>query len=105
MVPRRLGFAQQQHIRRDAREGVIETLDVSTLLPSAFTALVTFAGAWMAFSNRITRLETKIDGLSERVEKHNGVVERTYKLESDVATMWHRHDELRDDLHDVKEKI
>lgn len=31
----------------------------------------------------------KIDELSRRVEKHNQVVERTYKLETDVA----RHEE------------
>lgn len=84
---------------------MIETIDLSGLLPSAFTALVTFAGAWMAFTSRITRIETKIDYLSERVEKHNGVVERTYKIESDVATMWRCHDELKDEVHDMKKEV
>ncbi len=79
-------------------------LDVSGLLPSACAALVTFAGSWMAFSNRLTRLETKIDHLSERVEKHNGVVERTFKVESDLSTMWHRFDELKEDVHSLQKQ-
>ncbi len=33
---------------------------------------------------QIAIIELKIDTLSERVEKHNGVIERTYKLERDV---------------------
>lgn len=33
----------------------------------------------------IALVECKIDELSKRVEKHNNVVERTFKLESDVA--------------------
>lgn len=47
---------------------------------------------------KLAVLAEKIDELSGRVEKHNGVIERVYKLESDEATMWHRHDELRDEL-------
>lgn len=86
----------------ETREEVIETIDVSTLVPCAITALLSFAGSWLAFSERLARVETKIDGLSERVEKHNGVVERTYKLESDVETMWKRHDELKDEVHSMK---
>lgn len=33
-------------------------------------------------ADAIARLETKVDVLSERVEKHNQVMERTYKLEA-----------------------
>lgn len=33
----------------------------------------------------------KIETLSERVEKHNQVVERTYKLEKDVAVLQEKH--------------
>lgn len=84
---------------------MIDTLDLSTLVPCAFTALMAFAGSWFAFSNRLTRVETKIDILSGRVEKHNGVVERTYKLESDVATMWRRHDELKAEVHESRKDI
>ena len=38
--------------------------------------------------------DQKIETLSERVEKHNQVIERTYQLEKDVAVIKeHLHDE------------
>lgn len=49
--------------------------------------------------------DDKLDELSKRVEKHNGVIERTFKLESDVATMWHRHDEMKEDINNIRERI
>jgi hypothetical protein len=78
---------------------VIE-LDVATLIVPALSALLSAAsvagGVYVAISNRLSVLETKMDALSDKVEKHNSVIERTYKLETDAATAWKRHDELAD---------
>lgn len=57
-------------------------------------AFISAFGVYVAITNRLTRLETLIDQLRDEVEKHNAVVERTYKLEADSATIWKRHDEL-----------
>ena len=46
-------------------------------------------------AEQIARLETKVDLLSERVEKHNKIIERTYKLETEVDNLHHRLDEIR----------
>lgn len=74
--------------------------DVTTLIVPALSALLSAAslagGVYVAISNRLSVLETKMDALSDKVEKHNSVVERTYKLETDAATVWKRHDELAD---------
>ena len=74
--------------------------DVTTLIVPALSALVSAAsvagGVYVAISNRLSVLETKMDALSDKVEKHNSVIERTYKLETDTATVWKRHDELAD---------
>lgn len=74
--------------------------DVTTLIVPALSALLSAAsvagGVYVAISNRLSVLETKMDALSDKVEKHNSVVERTYKLETDAATAWKRHDELAD---------
>lgn len=35
--------------------------------------------------NQVSIIELKIDDLSKRVEKHNNVIERTYKLEQTAA--------------------
>ncbi len=75
-------------------------LDVTTLIVPALSALLSAAsvagGVYVAISNRLSVLETKMDALSDKVEKHNSVIERTYKLETDAATAWKRHDELVD---------
>ena len=75
-------------------------LDVATLIGPALSALLSAAsvagGVYVAISNRLSVLETKMDALSDKVEKHNSVIERTYKLETDAATAWKRHDELAD---------
>lgn len=75
-------------------------LDVATLIVPALSALLSAAsvagGVYVAISNRLSVLETKMDALGDKVEKHNSVIERTYKLETDAATAWKRHDELAD---------
>lgn len=75
-------------------------LDAATLIAPALSALVSAAsvagGVYVAISNRLSVLETKMDALSDKVEKHNSVIERTYRLETDAATAWKRHDELAD---------
>lgn len=62
-------------------------MDFALFISPIVSALLAFAGSYLALTNRITRLETLIETLSERVEKHNSIVERTYKLEADVAAL------------------
>lgn len=58
------------------------------------SAVLAACGTYVAISNRLSVLETKMDGLSAKVAKHNSIIERTYRLETDAATAWKRHDEL-----------
>ena len=57
-------------------------------------AIISAFGVYVAITNRLTRTETLIEQLSERVDKHNDIIERTYKHEADSATSWKRYDEL-----------
>lgn len=45
--------------------------------------------------SELASIATEVKLLSERVEKHNSVIERTYKLEADVASIWHRIDDIK----------
>ena len=58
-------------------------------MESLVTALVTggLTLAGVIVSNRRSQavMEFKIDELAKRVEKHNGMIERTYALEQDMA--------------------
>lgn len=53
-------------------------------------------------SNQLTALTVKLDELKSDVSKHNQLIERTYKLETETKAQWNRIDELRGELHDVK---
>lgn len=37
----------------------------------------------------------RIETLTKEVEKHNGVIERTYKLEKDVSNLFHRFEDMQ----------
>lgn len=73
-------------------------LEISNLVvpiaSAVMSAVLAACGTYVDISNRLSVLETKMDGLSTKVAKHNNVIERTYKLETDAATAWKRHDEL-----------
>ena len=55
--------------------------DWLTLAGVIFTALMSLAG--VVYSNRATRkvVVYRVDQLEKKVEKHNNVIERVYKLE------------------------
>ena len=52
-----------------------------------FTALLSLAG--VVYSNRATRkvVVFRVDQLEKKVEKHNNVIERVYKLEQRMDDM------------------
>ena len=47
------------------------------------------------YADSIARLETKMDVLSERVEKHNNLVERMSKAEVEISNLYHRYDDMK----------
>ena len=44
----------------------------------------------------MTLIQYKIEDLTKKVEKHNSVIERTYKLESKVAVVEQRLDDMKE---------
>lgn len=80
----------------------MEQLITPILASIIATAVTTGFATYVAMSNRMTKLETLIDHLTKTVEKHNEVVERTFKLESDLHTAFKHIDLMRDEIKDVK---
>ena len=58
---------------------------MEAILVALIGGAVTLAGVVASNSRSRAVLEQKVDELSRRVEKHNCLVERTYRLERDVA--------------------
>ena len=69
------------------------------------SAVLAAFGCYVALTNRLTRLETMLDTLTKDVEQHNKVVERTYKLESDLHTAFKHIDLIRDEVQNNRNDI
>lgn len=67
---------------------------VAPIVSAIVAAIASAFGVYVAITNRLTKLETLIDTLRAEVEKHNSVIERTYKLEQDVTNIYYRLDRL-----------
>ena len=78
-------------------------IEMSTLITPVLSALIgagsAAIGVYVAMSNRLSVLETKMDNLADSVEKHNKVIERTYKVETDVSNIYHHIDDIKDEIH------
>ena len=69
-------------------------MDITPYIGTIVTVIISVGSVWVGFSTRIAKLETLIGELEKKIDKHNQIVERTYKLEADSETQWRRHDEL-----------
>ena len=70
-------------------------MDLTPYIGTIVTVIIAFGAFYGAVNARLARTEQKLDDLKDQVEKHNQVVERTYKLETEMATAYKRIDELR----------
>ena len=58
---------------------------MESVLAAAITGFLTLIGVLVSNSRSRAVMECKIDALAEKVSKHNQVIERTYRLEQDMA--------------------
>ena len=68
---------------------------IAPMASGIISAIVAAFGVYVAITNRLTKLETLIEELRKDVEKHNHVIERTFKMESDLNTAFKHIDEQR----------
>jgi len=69
---------------------------IAPIASGVISAVLAAFGVYVAITNRLTKLETLIEELRKDVEKHNHVIERTFKMESDLNTAFKHIDEQRD---------
>lgn len=101
-------------------------MDITPYIGTIVTALITAGATYAAIVSRLSKLEVridhvernqidtntlssqiaalsqKVDDLRDDVSQHNRVVERTYKTENDMRTMWQCHDELKERVHELE---
>lgn len=58
-----------------------------TIIAALISAAVTLLVCLITQNKTRALIEYKLDELTKRVDKHNNVIERTFKLEKDVAVV------------------
>lgn len=69
-----------------------------TILVALLSLLGTLIGTFGGIVTGSKLMMYRIEQLEKNVEKHNGVIERTYKLEGEVL-------ELQHDIRDIKSEL
>ncbi|MBQ9003487.1 MAG: hypothetical protein IJ087_16695 [Eggerthellaceae bacterium] len=60
---------------------------MESIFAASITGVLTLVGVSLSNSKSRAVTECKIDELSARVEKHNSMIERQYRIEQDVAVL------------------
>lgn len=76
-------------------------LDYSAIIVGILAFSGTALTSWATINKVVAVLEEKISNLQNAVNKHNQVIERTYRLESEVGNALTNIEELRVDVHDL----
>ncbi|MBQ9228780.1 MAG: hypothetical protein IJ168_08125 [Eubacterium sp.] len=87
-------------------------ISIAGLIMTILTFVITTAKNQQKTQDQFELLNTElkhtnsnIQTLSDRVEKHNGVMERTFKLEENVRENAHDIVELKTDVREIKNHI
>ena len=73
-------------------------MDWSSFLPALLTAIASLIGVYLANRKSAALLEYRMKQLEDKVQKHNQVIDRTYKLEG-------RMDEAEHNIRDLKGRV
>ena len=68
---------------------------MESIIVACLTGGVTLVGVILPTSQSRAVMEVKLDALTAKVEKHNQVLERTYRLEQDMAVAKHDIESLK----------
>ena len=70
-------------------------MNVETILASVITAGFAFLGVYMSNRKQAALVAYRLEKLEEKVDKHNNVVERMYRLEEQVKNLQAEVSEMR----------
>ena len=72
-------------------------MSVETIITALITAGFAFLGVYVSNRKQTALVAYRLEKLEEKVDKHNSVIERTFKLEG-------RMTEVEHDIRDLKER-
>lgn len=79
-------------------------MDYSTVIVAALALAGTLAGSYMSNNKTKALIAYRLQQLEERVNAHNNVIERTYKLEQSAAVFEEQMAVANHRIKDLEEK-
>ena len=70
-------------------------MNVETIIVALITAGFAFLGVYVSNRKQTALVSYRLEKLEEKVDKHNSVVERMYRLESKMESLQNELNELR----------
>lgn len=74
-------------------------MDISVIIVAGLSLIGTLVGSYFSNSKTTALMAYRMEQLEAKVEKHNNLVERMYKLEKDMNTAFIKIDELTEEVH------
>ena len=62
-------------------------MDLTSIIVAALALAGTLAGSWLANRKSAALIAYRLEELEKKVDKHNQVIERTYRLEEQEAIL------------------
>ncbi len=62
-------------------------MDLTSIMVAALALVGTLAGSWLANRKSAALIAYRLEELEKKVDKHNQVIERTYRLEEQEAIL------------------
>lgn len=62
-------------------------MDLTPIITALITGGITLLGVILSNNTKQAVIMTKIEDLTEKVNKHNNVIERLYKVETEIAVI------------------
>ena len=73
----------------------MDTAIITAIIVGIFSVFGTYLNSKYTSNVQVARLEVEVTTLKREVREHNGVIERTYKLEEKVSILEHDIQNMR----------
>lgn len=73
-------------------------LELSDLISPIITIVCAVMGSYIGISGRLVKMETKLDAIEKKQDKHNNVIERVYRLENALNYVDGNIEEIKKDI-------
>lgn len=79
-------------------------MNYEIIIVAVISLLGTLIGSYLSNSKTTALISYRLEQLENKVNKHNNLVERMYRVEMEQDTQWKRFDELKEEVHRLEDE-